>query len=274
MKTPLFVLLILVIPFQLIYGQKDIRDGRHIFNYKTTIPKCDENGIVSNPSVTHTMEREWIFSIERILPDDYVITVARFEPESSLAISQTSSLAFIQNTLTFKDPNNKPIYFKLSKTQYDLNADRFDNKVKFVVGASTTLIKIRPGNDKEGEDKIFSEFGNDFNLGFTAGVQIKPFRKTEFYINLVGGFGFSAIKATPQTTRDFITSESTQGTITFTTGIVIEFDKFQISGFMGWDNMSGEIGENWIYNKRLWFGIGFGYQMFVSKGKTTNTIEP
>jgi len=82
--------------------------------------------------------------------------------------------------------------------------------------------------------------------------------------------GFSSIKVTPQTTRDFIDSESTQSSISFSVGAIFEVQKFQISTFLGIDTMSGEIGRNWIYRNRPWIGIGFGYEIFKPKGKPDN----
>ena len=88
---------------------------------------------------------------------------------------------------------------------------------------------------------------------------------------MVGGIGFSSIKVTPQTTKNFIESESTQSSITFSGGAIFEIEKFQISTFIGIDTMSGEIGRNWVYRNRPWIGLGFGYEIFKPSGKNKNS---
>lgn len=209
------------------------------------------------------MKQGWKFRIRNIVNSDkdYIIQVSKFTSGKDEAIAQ--------NKLTFKRNLTDDIYFKLSSDQYTNFAEENKKTGSFVVGASTTLIKIRPGNGEDGENAIFSEFGNDFNIGVTAGWRI-IYGKRDVSVSLVGGIGFSSIKVTPQTTRDFIDSESTQSSISFSAGAIFEVQKFQISTFLGIDTMSGEIGRNWIYRNRPWIGIGFGYEIFKPKGKPDN----
>jgi len=207
------------------------------------------------------MEKGWKFRVRNVVGTNYIIQVSKFTDGSPTATAQ--------NLETFQDSNNDNIYFKLGTTEYLAFAEELKRRGSFVVGASTTLIKIRPGNGEDGENAIFSEFGNDFNIGVTAGWRINDWKKN-VSVSLVGGIGFSSIKVTPQTTRDFIDSESTQSSITFSGGAIFEIQKFQISTFIGIDTMSGEIGRNWIYRNRPWIGLGFGYEIFKPRGSEDN----
>jgi hypothetical protein len=244
------------------FGQTDKRESRHIFNYPIELNQCEFDGTTISPENKQVMEKGWIFSVINKVDANYIIQVSRFTKKNDKAKAQ--------NLKTFQTKNYENIYFELSSLQYLAFAKELKKRGGFVVGASTTLIKIRPGNGKNEESEvIYPEFGNDFNIGVTAGWRIFN-KKRDISISLVGGIAFSSIKVTPQTTRNFIDSESTQSSITFSGGSIFEIQKFQISAFVGIDAMSGEIGKHWIYRNRPWIGLGFGYEIFKGRGSLDN----
>lgn len=241
-----------------------MRDGLHIFNHDIILTPCEFDGSpIAGGATPQLLEENTIFSIRSINPPDYIITIPKSTRRSEAADAKFNSRLVVNA--------NGVIYFKLSQNEYLLNAERFEKHGSFTVGAATTLIKIRPGR-KEPKDgyTIYSEFGNDFNIGVSAGWKFKPNRRKQVYHSVVGGLSFSSIKVTPYSTNSFITSESTQGCITFSAGYVFEYNKFQVSIFSGLDVMSGEVGRKWIYKDRPWIGLGFGVQIFRAEGTTTN----
>ncbi|PCI02547.1 MAG: hypothetical protein COB81_05160 [Flavobacteriaceae bacterium] len=267
MKSNQLFLLFFLIAFS-IYGQGDERDGRdgsHVFKYPITLTECDRMGneILQRDPLVETMEMGWKFAITLVTTKDFVIHIYKF-PKKRSGYE-------IQNKKTFRTEHGTSIFYKISKEQYEDSAERAIATKAFVVGASTSLLKIRFGNGKDGDDAIYSEFGNDFNLGITAGVRLSGFKMKDFSLSLVGGIGYTAIKVTPQTTNNFILTESTQSSITLNGGFIVEIEKFQFSLFMGIDTMSGEIGRNWIHRNRPWLGIGFGYEIFKPKEKEKNS---
>ncbi|MFH4967282.1 hypothetical protein V8G61_03670 [Gaetbulibacter sp. M240] len=253
---------ILMLAFSM-FSQEDLRENRHEFKYSIELEECTFDGTLVSPSNKQVMNQGWKFRIRNIINNgkEYVIQVSKF--------TSGKPDAEAQNKLTYKKSLTEDIYFKLTSDQYSDFAEEYKKKGSFVVGASTTLIKIRPGNGEDGDEAIYSEFGNDFNIGVTAGWRITDWKR-DVSISLVGGIAFSSIKVTPQTTKDFIDSESTQSSITFSTGAIFEIQKFQISTFLGIDTMSGEIGRNWIYRNRPWIGLGFGYEIFKPKASPEN----
>ncbi|MCM5530632.1 hypothetical protein [Parasegetibacter sp. NRK P23] len=248
-------------------AQTNIRDGRHIFNYDVSLTQCNFDGSAIAGATAERIEANTIFYVKNIVGSDYIIQIAKFTSNTASAKALNTKLV---STATGSD-----IFFKLpqrsSEDSYELNAERLEKKGLFTVGAATTLIKIRPGREepKDGYN-IYSEFGNDFNIGISAGWKFKPYRRTQLSHSLVGGLSFSSIKVTPYTTQDFIQSEATQGCVTFSAGYVFEYNKFQVSVFSGIDVMSGEIGRKWIYRNRPWLGLGFGFQIFRGQGETSN----
>ncbi|MES2648089.1 MAG: hypothetical protein V4717_14525 [Bacteroidota bacterium] len=266
MKQVILLLTMITVCYSL-SAQDDIRDGRHIFNYDVTLNRCNFDGSTIVGAGSERIEANKIFIIKNIIGADYIIQISKFT--SGNAAANALNAKFVVNAA------GEDIFFRLpqidSKDSYALNAEKFQKKGIFTVGASTTLIKIRPGQ-KEPKDgyNIYSEFGNDFNIGISAGFKFKPYRRLEVSHSLVGGLSFSSIKVTPYTTKNFIESESTQACVTFSAGYVFEYNKFQVSVFTGLDMMSGEIGRNWIYRNRPWIGLGFGFQIFRAQGETTN----
>lgn len=244
------------------FTQSDMREGRHVLNFDVVLQRCDFEG-KEDGGTPQRIPQNTVFSIRNISGSDYVIQVATFTAESQMAKTSNSLLVVNRAGL--------PYYFKLSRAQYDLNAQKFERRGNFTVGASTTLIKIRPGrkNPKDGYN-IYSEFGNDFNIGVSAGWKVRPNRRLEVSHSVVGGLSFSSIKVTPYTTKEFLTAESAQGCLTFSVGYVFEYNKFQVSLFSGMDVMSGEVGRKWIYRNRPWIGVGFGFQIFRTEGPVNN----
>lgn len=258
-----FIFIVLILLAQKVHAQTDMREGRHIFNYDTELSQCSFDGTPLRGTPTEKIKENTIFTIRRVVGTDYIIQIAKYT--SNTATAQALNLKFYKTTA------DEDIFFKLPKAVYELNAQKLERKGNFTVGAATTLIKVRPGR-KEPVDNyaIYSEFGNDFNIGISAGWKIKPNRKLEVTHSIVGGLSFSSIKATPYTTKGFLKSESTQACITLSAGYVFEYNKFQISLFSGIDVMSGQVGREWIYRNRPWLGLGFGYQIFRGEGEKGN----
>ena len=202
------------------FSQEDKRNTKHTFKFDITLNECDFEGNKILPINSQIMEKGWKFSVRNIVNDqkDYVILISKFTGKGN-KVEALNAQKHVKN-------NTQNIYFKISADQYLAFAKELKRRGSFVAGASTTLIKIRPGNGKEKkEEAIYSEFGNDFNVGLTAGWRINNYTNN-ISISIVGGLSFSSIKVTPQTTRNFIDSEATQSSITFRAGLILVLGSF------------------------------------------------
>lgn len=157
-----------------------------------------------------------------------------------------------------------PIYYLLTPAQYKDNAERIEKKGMFTVGAGTTLIKIRPGRK---DQELYTDFVNDFNIGVMAGFKFKPYRRRELSHSVLGGLSFGSVGVSSSTTKNVITEETDAASISFSGGYVFEYNKFQLGLFTGIDVLSGKAGRHWVYKKRPWLGVGFGYSIFRAEGK-------
>src|SRR3954447_14976808 len=102
-------------------------------------------------------------------------------------------------------------------------------------------------------------------LGSTAGVKIRSSKYSSNYINLLLGTSISTISLDSFSTRGKLTGQPLTNIAVFSpsVGAVFEFGKAQAGLFYGWDilNKSTQAQYGWIYNKKPWLSIGFGFSI-------------
>lgn len=263
--------IILVLSFALLcvwsFGQdKDMKKGVHQFTQVTELQEANALGTTKKDAggtiIKKTAEKGDLFTIDRILSNgDYVIRFLPWKKDTNP-----------KNDLLYKE-NEENLYFILSKAEYTLSAERHEKKGNVTVGASTTLIKIRPGsgdelitNNKGGSYNVPFDFANDFNLGLMFGWKHQQSKDPELAHNFLFGLGITSISVDSLTTQGFVTTKSNQAALTWSLGYVFEYNKFQIGAFTGVDLMAGEVGRNWIYRKRPWIGVNLGFSIFKAQG--------
>lgn len=236
-----------------------MKEGYHIFTQSISLPLCDVAGTATGSS--KSLEKDWQFEIVRIKSDgNYVIRLLRWKDVKDAG---QKALNASKNT-NFYGTDASPIYFLLTTDEYKNNAERIEKKGTFTVGAGTTLIKIRPGRE---DQELYTDFVNDFNIGVMAGFKFKPYRRRELSHSLLGGISFGSVGVSSNTTKNVITEETDAASISFSGGYVFEYNKFQLGLFTGIDVLSGKAGRYWVYKKRPWLGLGFGYSIFRAEGK-------
>jgi hypothetical protein len=168
---------------------------------------------------------------------------------------------------TFYVNGSERQYFLLTPAEYTLYAEKVEPRGKFVAYASTTLVKVRPGN-KEGKNgyPIYYDFTNDVNLGLMFGYRFSPNPKKDLSFNALLGFGISSIPVDSLSTQGVIKSKGNQAALSPSLGGVVQLNKFQFGVTVGLDLMAGEAGRSWVYKRRPWIGIGIGYSLFRLSG--------
>lgn len=141
------------------------------------------------------------------------------------------------------------------------------NNLKPSIGTLVVPIKIRPKIQDKNGLKIPSTFSTDFTLGSSFGIsaRISPYKA--HYLSLVGVFGVTTVGADSSTTEGFLENDSKLAAITPGLGLIADFDGFQIGLVLGTDIVAGDVSEKWIYNNKLWFSFGIGYQFLKKKEK-------
>ena len=144
-------------------------------------------------------------------------------------------------------------------------------KISFVSTAMIIPIKIRFGDgsktseviDENGRRTRFSNFEGNVNIGGTAGVRLRLHPNGRSFLNVVGGLSLGTTPLTKETAA--VESNVNATTLSPFSGLLFEYDSFQVGLFYGWDNIGGSMGRTWVYQGKPWMGVGLGYKVFSTK---------
>ncbi len=252
-------------------------NGTHEFFANAVVECCDAFG-TSKGEPPIAANSGILFNIEYVTNDSsYVIYIfQRNETENIESVSRLTARASAFNKMynSYDGVSNsvERRYFLLSYDEYNRCAYKLRKPASFVVGAATSIIKIRPGI-KETHDEpfpIYFDFGNDFSLGVLFGVKFTKKRPTaNSAFNLLCGFGTVALHADSVNTKGFLTTPTNNQGLYGSIGAVFDYQDFQFGLFTGLDWMTGKTGTFWIYRNRPWVGISIGYSIFNTKKPST-----
>ncbi len=153
--------------------------------------------------------------------------------------------------------NDDRTYFIIEDNIVDLNKQK---TIRLVTGTLLAPIKIRPDKSVKGEN-IPWELSTDITLGQYLGFRFPVSQKNPFYITVPTiTLGTSLLSINSSNTNPESESSTTLG-LTWSTGIILDLNGFNIGFLWGKDYAPGTSGVNWIYNKENWFSIGFGINL-------------
>ncbi|RYY52703.1 MAG: hypothetical protein EOO09_20590 [Chitinophagaceae bacterium] len=179
-------------------------------------------------------------------------------------------------TLWLRD-STVPKYFVMGRENLDSNCVKVFNKgwrsAAFTIGLVTMPTKLRLGRN--------FDFQGNLSLGTTAGIKHRLSRYSPNYVNYLFGASLTGVSLDSFNTKGRIAGQPLNNVTVFSPslGIVFEFGKAQAGIFYGWDllNKSTQSRYGWIYNRKPWLSIGFGFSIFSvdskssSQGKDENT---
>ena len=103
-----------------------------------------------------------------------------------------------------------------------------------------------------------------YAFGYKIRTNNNPFKDHFIRLNPLV-IGFSAENYMPKNKVDDPAYEAKASVaLNLATGLTFETNKFNFGTFIGWDRMFGSR-TDWIYQKRSWLGIGFGYKFEAAK---------
>lgn len=219
------------------------------FHYKllTEAPifQCDITGRILSRQI-HEAPADAIFTLIAEDPDADSVVIRFWEWEKTSIDKQLE--------YNYTDASKSDLrYFLLSKTYFNSPrvVPRYTMKASFTAGTVVIPVKIR--------SKPF-DFSTDVTLGPTAGVRwgISPYTNTNFFSAMLG-FGVTHVTLDSLSTQGAIDQTADRPALTLSLGGVLEFSNAQVGFFMGWDRISRNQEEKWIYQGKPWFSIGLGY---------------
>lgn len=265
-------------------------DTVYVFNQSTVINRFDPKIPSKLDGNVEVAQKNWKFVVDHDNATGHIIrflewegsdTSARNEGFHQEVVSVSKTSFWSKQPRTVEEPGDA-VFFYITKAVFDKvveEAPRKEPKRSFVTGALTIPVKMRPGGsatDDEGNKIRPFDFSGEVNVGLTIGLRMKVKGTNDkvFVIPSVG-LNLTSVSIDESTVRNgLITSKTNASSVTPFTGLILEYDGFQLALMTGWDHLAGRTGENWIYQGKPWYGLGIGYNIFNTKaGKPKNNSE-
>ncbi|MBD1366702.1 hypothetical protein IDJ77_23020 [Mucilaginibacter sp. ZT4R22] len=256
---------------------KTIYDNVYTFITSETLLKCSGKGVDIAGSA-EDIPTGTEFKVTKILDDgNFVIQFLIWNPDGADAAETTKrknlNTKYVSSTTdqTTGKAGATDRYFKLPLKVFVNSCDKRLNRHSFTLGALVLPIKLRFGGETSDANhhRDFT-FANDISIGLSIGYKYSPSKK--YSHNFLTGIALTSIGVTPGNTKSTVTSETNLAAITWHLGYLFQIDNFQIGAFTGIDYLGGNVGRNWDYKGKPWFGIGLGYSIF--KSKSTSDTQP
>lgn len=140
---------------------------------------------------------------------------------------------------------------------------KWRHATKLTSGFMTIPFKLRPS-----QDSVNFNMTTDITLGAYIGVKRRISRQVNNFIVLPATLGLSYINVGNSETSNVNTANNSSVVPgwTWSTGLVFDLDGFNIGFVLGQDFASG-VGEDWIYNKKMWYSFSIGYSFFSKSEK-------
>lgn len=245
--------------FPLLYGQRPNQQFSQqalTFHYKllTEAPifPCDITGRILSRQV-YEAPADAVFTLIAEDPDADSVVIRFWEWEKTSIDKQLE--------YNYTDSSKADLrYFLLSKIYFNSPRviPRYTMKASFTAGTVVIPVKIR--------SRPF-DFSTDVTLGPTAGVRwgISPYTNTNFFSAMMG-FGVTHVTLDSLSTHGVIDQTADRPALTISLGGVFEFSNAQVGVFMGWDRISRNEEQRWVYQGKPWISIGLGYAIISRNG--------
>ena len=127
----------------------------------------------------------------------------------------------------------------------------------------TVPFKFRPK-----EDTVNFNLTTDVTLGAYLGVRRRIARSGSNFVIIPATLGLSYINVGNNQTSKVNTDDNTSVVpgLSWSSGIVFEINGFNLGYVFGQDYASG-VGDNWLYNGKMWHSFSIGYSFFTQNAK-------
>ena len=274
------ILKLLFLPV-LVISQTSINIGKE---YVFTVPTAVYNSDIFGVHVKNTHEEPPIGSKFKVIHETdttYVISFSMWKlPKSK---TQENTIFYnnqldkikrfnlktvdIENTEFIKkdEPITENIrYFVVYKVNLDKKCVSIeeDSKWQSVSGAMVLPFKLRPQN---------GDFTKDVTINGIVGA---GYKFTKYHtLNGMLGLGIASVTLDSLNTKGTLRKSSDRAAISLNLGLLYQYKQIQIGVIAGFDFLNQTSADNWIYNKKLWFGLGVGVNLFKSDDKPSDTPE-
>ncbi|WP_292892211.1 hypothetical protein [Nonlabens sp.] len=143
--------------------------------------------------------------------------------------------------------------YTIDRADFDANAILSEPRERLSIGLLTLPFKARPQN----------EFTFDTEFNFNSTLNWSFAYTNNVSINWQIGAGIGTVGLNTSNSLGLEDDEAQDvSTITFLTGIMLQYNKVQAGVYMGVDNINNQSNYQWKSNGNMWFGFGIGYDLF------------
>lgn len=145
----------------------------------------------------------------------------------------------------------------------DVYSLKWRHSTKLASGFMTVPFKLRPA-----QDSVNFNMTTDITLGAYIGVKKRISKQGNNFIVIPATLGLSYINVGNSETSN-VNTENNSSVVpgwTWSTGLVFDLNGFNIGVVLGQDYASG-VGQDWIYNKKMWYSFSIGYSFFSKSEK-------
>jgi hypothetical protein len=265
-RSPLFrsIALFAFLFYSQFLPAQEIAEAKY-FEVITDLPvvRCNISGQTISDSILIPVARSR-FALIGTYGDSVIIRFVNWDNNTErMERNNFGVVVFGQGTDTIK----RNEYFKMKKTDLDANCYQIHGKnlstAQLTVGFVTMPLKLRLGKNFEFEPTI--------SLGATAGLKMRISKHYPNYFNLLFGASTATVTIDSFSTRGRAT-QPVDNILVFSPsiGAVLQFGKSQIGLFGGIDLLgkSNNTRYDWIYQKKPWLTVGFGFSIFSLEEKS------
>ena len=147
---------------------------------------------------------------------------------------------------------------KLEGKITDVYSLKWRHSTKLASGFMTVPFKLRPK-----QDSVNFNMTTDITLGAYIGLKKRISRRKNYFIVIPATLGLSYINVGNSETSN-VNTENNSSVIpgwTWSSGVVFDLNGFNVGFVFGQDFASG-VGEDWLYNKKIWYSFSIGYSFF------------
>ena len=270
-------LLAFAILFSTGYAKSQNNEKSRIYEIRSSVPvvACDAigNKLNNNNSFSVPPYRSK-FALVRIKNDSVVVRFLTWSNNDSLRRSFNNYIVSYRGLAGNDSSVTINKFFLMTRNDLDSNCIKvFSTGLKnavFTLGLVTMPMKLRLGKN--------FDFQGNLSLGTTAGVKMKISKYNTNYLNVLFGASISTVSLDSFSTSGKISGQPLTNIAVFSPslGLVFEFGNAQAGIFYGWDflNKSTQSKFDWIYNKKPWISIGFGFSIFTVDSKSSPSQNP
>jgi hypothetical protein len=133
---------------------------------------------------------------------------------------------------------------------------------KFTTGLLTIPFKLRPA-----QDSLNFKMTTDVTIGPYLGITKRLSKRNNYYVTVPATLGLSFINLSNNTTSNQSSNDiDVIPGFSWSSGVIFSFDKFSIGYVLGQDYASG-IGDDWVYQGKLWHSFAIGYSFLNPEKK-------